>query len=78
MIENVNCIVAQFKGEFPIDDNDFSQTQFEILLVDGGSTDKTMSIIDKFQTEFKLFYENKDLRTCKKCGTVMDPPPVIS
>lgn len=20
------------------------------------------------------FYENRDLRTCKKCGTVMDPP----
>jgi 3-hydroxyanthranilate 3,4-dioxygenase len=35
-------------------------------------------ITSQFQTEFKLFYENKDLRTCKKCGTVMDPPPVTS
>ncbi|MBL7910629.1 MAG: 3-hydroxyanthranilate 3,4-dioxygenase [Bacteroidia bacterium] len=35
-------------------------------------------ITSQFQTEFKRFYENKDLRTCKKCGTVMDPPPVIS
>jgi 3-hydroxyanthranilate 3,4-dioxygenase len=35
-------------------------------------------ITSQFQTEFKLFYENKDLRTCKKCGTVMDPPLVIS
>jgi len=35
-------------------------------------------ITSQFQTEFKLFYENKDLRTCKKCGTVMEPPPVIS
>lgn len=32
----------------------------------------------QFQAEFKTFYENKDLRTCKSCGTVMDPPPVIS
>ncbi len=35
-------------------------------------------ITSQFQTEFKRFYENKDLRTCKKCGTVMEPPPVIS
>lgn len=35
-------------------------------------------ITSQFQTEFKLFYENKDLRTCKKCGTIMEPPPVIS
>jgi 3-hydroxyanthranilate 3,4-dioxygenase len=32
----------------------------------------------QFQAEFKTFYENKDLRTCKSCGTVMEPPPVIS
>lgn len=35
-------------------------------------------ITTQFQTEFKRFYESKDLRTCKSCGTVMDPPPVIS
>jgi 3-hydroxyanthranilate 3,4-dioxygenase len=35
-------------------------------------------ITSQFQTEFKLFYENKNLRTCKKCGTLMDHPPVIS
>jgi 3-hydroxyanthranilate 3,4-dioxygenase len=28
----------------------------------------------QFQGEFKRFYESKDLRTCKKCGTVMEPP----
>lgn len=39
---------------------------------------KLTDIQSQFQTEFKLFYENKDLRTCKKCGTVMQPPPVIS
>jgi 3-hydroxyanthranilate 3,4-dioxygenase len=32
----------------------------------------------QFQTEFKRFYEDKNLRTCKNCGTVMEPPPVIS
>lgn len=35
-------------------------------------------ITTQFQNTFKYFYENKDLRTCKKCGTVMEPPPVIS
>lgn len=35
-------------------------------------------IQSQFQTEFKRFYENKDLRTCKSCGHVMEPPPVIS
>lgn len=35
-------------------------------------------ITTQFQGEFKRFYENKDLRTCKKCGFVMEPPPVIS
>ncbi len=28
--------------------------------------------------EFKKFYEDKNLRTCKNCGSVMEPPPVIS
>lgn len=35
-------------------------------------------IQSQFQTEFKRFYESKDLRTCKSCGHVMEPPPVIS
>jgi 3-hydroxyanthranilate 3,4-dioxygenase len=35
-------------------------------------------ITKQFQDTFKFFYENKDLRTCKECGTVMEPPPVIS
>lgn len=32
----------------------------------------------QFQTEFKKFYADRQLRTCKSCGTVMEPPPVIS
>jgi 3-hydroxyanthranilate 3,4-dioxygenase len=32
----------------------------------------------QFQTEFKKFYQDKDLRTCKNCGNVMEPPPIIS
>jgi len=39
---------------------------------------KLTDIQSQFQTEFKRFYENKNLRTCKKCGHVMEPPPVIS
>jgi len=35
-------------------------------------------ITKQFQDTFKIFYENKDLRTCKECGTIMEPPPVIS
>lgn len=35
-------------------------------------------ITSQFQTEFKRFYESKDLRTCKKCGTIMEPPPIIA
>lgn len=35
-------------------------------------------ITTQFQSEFKRFYEDKSLRTCKNCGTVMEPPPVIS
>jgi len=35
-------------------------------------------ITTQFQGEFKKFYGDKDLRTCKKCGTVMEPPPVVS
>jgi 3-hydroxyanthranilate 3,4-dioxygenase len=32
----------------------------------------------QFQAEFKRFYEDVNLRTCKNCGTVMAPPAVIS
>jgi 3-hydroxyanthranilate 3,4-dioxygenase len=35
-------------------------------------------ITTQFQVEFKRFYDSRDLRTCKKCGTVMAPPPVAS
>ena len=32
------------------------------------------SIEKQFQTVFATFYGNVDLRTCKKCGHVMEPP----
>lgn len=32
----------------------------------------------QFQSEFKRFYESKEMRTCKSCAHVMEPPPVIS
>lgn len=35
-------------------------------------------ITTQFQSEFKRFYESKEMRTCKSCGHVMEPPPVIS
>ena len=35
-------------------------------------------IANQFQSVFEKFYNSADLRTCKKCGHVMDPPPVIS
>ncbi len=35
-------------------------------------------IINQFQTVFKTFYGSLDLRTCNQCGTVMEPPPVVS
>lgn len=35
-------------------------------------------ITTQFQGVFKRFYENKDLRTCDNCGTVMQPPTVVS
>ncbi len=35
-------------------------------------------ITSQFQQVFRKFYENKSLRTCEKCNTVMEPPPVIS
>jgi 3-hydroxyanthranilate 3,4-dioxygenase len=35
-------------------------------------------ITTQFQGVFKRFYENEGLRTCDNCGTVMQPPPVVS
>ena len=35
-------------------------------------------ITKQFQVEFKNFYENEHLRTCKQCGKIMEPPPVIA
>ena len=37
---------------------------------------KLTNIITQFQETFSEFYGSKDLRTCKKCGTVMEPPLV--
>ena len=34
-------------------------------------------ITTQFQGVFEKFYTNKDLRTCKQCGTEMEPPVVI-
>lgn len=35
-------------------------------------------ITTQFQSVFAKFYHSEDLRTCKKCGHIMEPPPVIS
>lgn len=35
-------------------------------------------IVTQFQTVFEKFYSSPDLRTCDKCGSVMEPPPVVS
>jgi 3-hydroxyanthranilate 3,4-dioxygenase len=32
------------------------------------------NIMTQFQETFAYFYGNLDLRTCKKCGHVMEPP----
>jgi 3-hydroxyanthranilate 3,4-dioxygenase len=32
------------------------------------------NIMTQFQETFKEFYGNVDLRTCKKCGHIMEPP----
>ncbi|HEU4719097.1 MAG TPA: 3-hydroxyanthranilate 3,4-dioxygenase [Bacteroidia bacterium] len=34
-------------------------------------------ITKQFQVVFEKFYGSEELRTCKKCGAVMEPPPVI-
>ena len=35
---------------------------------------KLTNIMTQFQETFEEFYGSKDLRTCKKCGTIMEPP----
>jgi 3-hydroxyanthranilate 3,4-dioxygenase len=35
-------------------------------------------ITTQFQSVFAKFYNSEDLRTCKNCGHVMQPPPVIA
>ena len=35
-------------------------------------------IVTQFQTVFESFYSSLDLRTCDKCGSVMEPPPILS
>lgn len=35
-------------------------------------------IASQFQGVFEKFYNSQDLRTCKACGHIMEPPPVIS
>lgn len=35
-------------------------------------------ITNQFQDIFNKFYSSLELRTCKACGHVMEPPPVIS
>ncbi len=35
-------------------------------------------IVNQFQGVFRKFYGSEDLRTCKSCGVVMEPPTVIS
>lgn len=35
-------------------------------------------IVTQFQGVFAKFYGSIDLRTCNSCGTVMEPPPVVS
>ena len=35
-------------------------------------------ITTQFQGVFERFYGDKDLRTCKVCGTVMEPPRPVA
>lgn len=39
---------------------------------------KLTDIQSQFQETFKTFYGSLEHRTCKNCGHVMEPPPVIS
>jgi 3-hydroxyanthranilate 3,4-dioxygenase len=36
------------------------------------------NIMTQFQGVFKKFYGSDELRTCKSCGAMMEPPPVVS
>lgn len=38
---------------------------------------KLTDIQSQFQGVFEKFYTSTDLRTCKSCGHVMEPPPVV-
>jgi 3-hydroxyanthranilate 3,4-dioxygenase len=35
---------------------------------------KVTNLVTQLPPIFERFYSNKDLRTCKKCGAVMEPP----
>ena len=35
-------------------------------------------ITTQFQSVFKKFYGSEELRTCKSCGAVLMPPPVVA
>jgi 3-hydroxyanthranilate 3,4-dioxygenase len=35
-------------------------------------------IMTQFQGVFEKFYGDANLRTCQSCGTVMEPPPIVS
>ncbi len=35
------------------------------------------NIMTQFQGVFAKFYGSEELRTCKKCGTIMQPPSVV-
>lgn len=39
---------------------------------------KLTDIQTQFQAVFSKFYNSEELRTCRKCGHVMAPPPVIA
>ena len=36
------------------------------------------NIMTQFQEVFERFYGSKEFRTCKKCGTVMEPPQKVA
>ncbi len=38
---------------------------------------KLTDIANQFQTTFKYFYDSQELRTCKNCNTIMEPPKTI-
>ena len=39
------------------------------------SDDEVQDIENDFQEHFEHFYNSKDLRTCKECGTIMETDP---